>query len=146
MRLPKLELRRFDGELTEWTAFWDSYESAIHNSTDLSAIDKFTYLRSLLEGPAATAIAGLTLSSPNYAEAINYPEETFWQQAGDSKQTHGHAYEPGGSGFTEQLKGTQTAVQPYGVSHTRLACSWDSIVILWYIVGICLHEQAPTRT
>ena len=77
VRLPKLELRRFDGELTEWTAFWDSYESAIHNSIDLSAIDKFTYLRSLLEGPAATAIAGLTLSSPNYAEAITILKKRF---------------------------------------------------------------------
>ena len=77
MRLPKLDLRRFDGELTDGTAFWDLYESAIHNSTDLSAIDKFTYLRSLLEGPAAIAIAGLTLSSPNYAEAITILKKRF---------------------------------------------------------------------
>lgn len=65
-----MELKRFSSELIESTPFWDSYESAIHNSADLSAVDKFTYLQSLLEGPAATAIAGLTLSSPNNAEAI----------------------------------------------------------------------------
>ena len=67
VRQPKL---RFDSELTAWMPFWDSYESAIHNSADLFAVDKFNYLQSLLEGPAADAIAGLTLSSPNYTEAI----------------------------------------------------------------------------
>ena len=59
VRLPKLELKRFNGELTAWTPFWDSFGLAVHNSTELSAVDKFNYLRSLLE-PAAAAIAGLT--------------------------------------------------------------------------------------
>ena len=77
VRLPKLELKRFDGELKMWIPFWDSFESAVHNSTELSPVDKFNYLKSLLDGPAAAAIAGLTLSSPNYSEGVTILKKRF---------------------------------------------------------------------
>ena len=48
-RLPKLTLKSFDGDITQWIGFWDSFKLAIHDNTGLSDIDKFTYLRSLLE-------------------------------------------------------------------------------------------------
>ena len=66
VRLPKLLLKRFVGELTMWIPVWDLFESAVHNSTEFSPVDKWIYLKSLLDGPAAAAIAGLTFSSPNY--------------------------------------------------------------------------------
>ena len=49
VRLPKLTMRQFDGDLTKWSTFWDSFESSIHNSRELSCVDKFNYLNSLLE-------------------------------------------------------------------------------------------------
>ncbi len=49
---------RFSGNVTKWPEFWDLYESAVHNSPDLSDVDKFNYLRSLLERTAYEAIAG----------------------------------------------------------------------------------------
>lgn len=70
VRLPKLTLRPFDGDLTSWPTFWDSFESAVHTNDDLSAVDKFNYLRSLLQKGAYDAISGLTLSSDNYKEAV----------------------------------------------------------------------------
>eukprot|EP00731_Ephydatia_muelleri_P005900 Em0003g148a len=76
-RLPKLELKRFEGELTTWTSFWDSLEAAIHNNDQLSSIDKFNYLRTLLEGPAAAAVAGLSLTSSNYTEAVAVLKKRF---------------------------------------------------------------------
>ena len=60
-----------------WTAFWDSYESAVHNNTDLSAVQKFTYLRSLLERTAYDVVAGLTLSYADYREAIKILKKRF---------------------------------------------------------------------
>ena len=63
VRLPKLSLPRFNGDLMKWPTFWDSYESAIHNNDELTEVDKFNYLRSLLERSALVAIAGLTLSA-----------------------------------------------------------------------------------
>ncbi|KAL5475335.1 hypothetical protein EMCRGX_G025132 [Ephydatia muelleri] len=77
VKLPKLTLRKFSGDPTAWTPFWDSYESAIHQNPDLSDIDKFNYLQSLVEHSAAEAIAGLTLSSSNYGEAITVLKKRF---------------------------------------------------------------------
>ena len=77
VKLPKLTLRKFSGDPTAWIPFWDSYESAIHQNPDLSDIDKFNYLQSLVEHSAAEAIAGLTLSSSNYAEAITVLKKRF---------------------------------------------------------------------
>lgn len=70
VKLPKLTIKRFAGDLTKWAAFWDSFESAIHQNPSLSAVDKFNYLKSFLESTAAESIAGLTLTSANYDEAI----------------------------------------------------------------------------
>ena len=77
VRLPKLTLPHFNGNLTKWTAFWDSYESAIYGNDALSEVDKFNYLRSLLESPAFEAIRGLTLSSANYQDAISILKKRF---------------------------------------------------------------------
>lgn len=66
VKLPKISLPQFGGNLLNWSSFWDSYESAVHNSHELTEVDKFNYLRSLLHGAAYDAIAGLTLSAANY--------------------------------------------------------------------------------
>lgn len=76
-RLPKITLPHFKGNPIYWTTFWDSYESAVHLNHALSYVDKFNYLRSLLEGSAYEAIAGLTLSSANYLEAIEILKKRF---------------------------------------------------------------------
>ena len=71
VKVPKLKLAQFDAEYTKWKMFWDSFESAIHNRWDLTDIDKFTYLIPLLVRSAKEAIAGLSLTSANYHEAID---------------------------------------------------------------------------
>ena len=70
VKLPKLSLKKFGGDLTKWMTFWDTFESSVHNNPSLSKIDKFNYLNSLLESAAAESIAGLTLTSVNYDEAV----------------------------------------------------------------------------
>lgn len=76
-RLPKLSLPRFDGDPTKWIAFWDSFASAIHDNDDLNDVDKFQYLKSLMEGSAISAISGLPLTSANYKEAVDLLKERF---------------------------------------------------------------------
>ena len=66
IKLPKLSTESFNGEVTKWTTFWDSYDSAIHQNSSLNDVDKFNYLRSLLKGAAREAVAGLMLTSANY--------------------------------------------------------------------------------
>ena len=82
IKLPKLSLKKFKGDIKEWTPFWDSYTSAIHDNPDLSDIDKFNYLNSLLESKAAEAIAVLKITSANYQEAVDVLNQRF----GDKQQ------------------------------------------------------------
>ena len=77
VKLPKLIPRKFNGNLTKWETFWSSFESSIHLNTTLTAVDKFNYLNSLLEGPALTAVAGMKLTTANYAEAIDTLKKRF---------------------------------------------------------------------
>ena len=77
VRLPKLMIQPFKGELTNWVTFWDSYVVAIHSNSSLSDIEKFNYLRTFLEGPALEAIAGLTLTAANYQEAVEVLKQRF---------------------------------------------------------------------
>ena len=77
VKLPKISLPSFDGDVMKWAAFWDSFNSAIHTNHTLSEIDKFNYLRSLLQGTAYDAIAGLALSAVNYQEAVTILRKRF---------------------------------------------------------------------
>ena len=76
-KLPKLTLPRFKGDLTTWTTFWDLFKSTVHENNGIQKVDKFSYLKSLLEGPAARAIQGLTLSAANYDAAIDLLVKRF---------------------------------------------------------------------
>ena len=66
VRRPKLQLRSFSGDLTKWTSFWESFKSAVHTNDDLSNVEKFNYLNSLLERSAREAVSGLALTVANY--------------------------------------------------------------------------------
>ena len=76
-RLPKLQLPHFKGDVTKWNSFWDGFDSAIHSNGALNKIDKYNYLNSLLEGPAARAVQGLTLTQANYDSAIELLKSRF---------------------------------------------------------------------
>ena len=77
VKLPKLQLSSFSGDPTQWTSFWDSFQSAIHNNEQLSEIEKFNYLNSLLERSAREAISGFALTAANYHEAISTLKKRF---------------------------------------------------------------------
>ena len=73
----KLELKRFNGRPTDWQAFIDCFDSVIHSNPKLNNIDKMNYLKSLVEGPAASAIKGLPLTSANYKMARDILEQRY---------------------------------------------------------------------
>ena len=77
VKLPEITLKRFGGNLSKWSTFWDTFESTIDKSPALSEVEKFSYLQSLLEASAAEAISGLSLTSANYGEAINILGKRF---------------------------------------------------------------------
>ena len=77
IRLPKLELKKFGGQILKWQEFWDTLEATIHNNQALQPIDKFNYLRAELENEALKSIEGLELTNANYEVAINLLKERF---------------------------------------------------------------------
>jgi len=66
----KLEMNKFPGNPISCHPIWESFESAIHKNTNLNDVDKFQYLKSLLEGSAAETISGLALTSSYYGHAV----------------------------------------------------------------------------
>ena len=76
-KLPKIELPPFEGDILHWQTFWDKFESNVHSKTTLSDVDKFSYLSSLLKGPAGDCISGLKLTSENYKEAVDLLKARF---------------------------------------------------------------------
>ena len=74
--MPKLVLPKFSGDVIQWQSFWDQFTAAVHLS-DLPDINKFTYLRSLLEGEAQEAIQGLALTEQHYRVACQILQERF---------------------------------------------------------------------
>ena len=59
VKLPKLDLKKFDGEPTEWQSFFEMFLSAVDSNDNLSNVEKFTYLKSYLEKEATRTIQGL---------------------------------------------------------------------------------------
>ena len=79
-KLPKLSLPIFTGNILEWQTFWDSFESSVHHNDSLSDIQRFSYLRSLLQGDAARVIEGFPLTHTNYMQAVELLKERFGQE------------------------------------------------------------------
>ena len=75
-RLPKIEMPKFDGEVTQWQSFWDQFRAIIDNS-EQSNVNKFSDLRSLLTGEALASIKGLALTAENYVTAKTILERRF---------------------------------------------------------------------
>ena len=75
--MPKLTIKKFNGDVANWPSFWDQYDSAIHQKQNISDIDKFTYLKSFLRDSADSVISGLTLTSENYKEAIDLLRQRY---------------------------------------------------------------------
>ena len=70
VKLPELEISKFNGDVINWQGFWDQFCSAIHENNSISNIDKFSYLKTFLCDSANAIISGLSLSAGNYVQAI----------------------------------------------------------------------------
>ena len=77
VKLPKLDLKKFDGNILKWTEFWDAFEATIHKNESLHEVDKFNYLKSQLQGQAIELLSGLELTKDNYEIAVNLLKERY---------------------------------------------------------------------
>lgn len=70
LKLPRIELPKFNGDVLKFQNFWDQFEAAVHNYVDLPNVQKFTYLRSVLTGNALKAVDGYEVTGANYEAAV----------------------------------------------------------------------------
>lgn len=77
LKLPQIKLPTFDGSYDRWLEFKNSYETMIHNRSDLDEIQKFHYLRSALSGSALQVISALEFTASNYLHAWDLLEIRF---------------------------------------------------------------------
>lgn len=76
IKLPKITLPAFNGDILQWYTFWDRFESTIHKST-LADAEKLAYLMGCLEGPAREKINGISTTNTNYDITINILKECY---------------------------------------------------------------------
>ena len=62
------------------TVLLGHYESTIHCNANLTDIQKFTYLKSQLEGAAACVIEEFAITNANYARATDLLKQRFGKQ------------------------------------------------------------------
>ena len=80
--LPKMELKEFNGDLTNWGKFIECFEATIDKNNQISNIEKMNYLTTRLEDEAEAALKGLKLCNDNY----EITEDLLKKRFGD-KQT-----------------------------------------------------------
>ncbi|KAH8022751.1 hypothetical protein HPB51_004644 [Rhipicephalus microplus] len=77
IQLSKINLMKFEGKTSLWTPFWEQFNQLIHKSSVLADIDWFVYLRSVLTGTAASAIAGFPATASCCCEALDLLKRSF---------------------------------------------------------------------
>ncbi|KAJ8950027.1 hypothetical protein NQ318_002439 [Aromia moschata] len=71
VKLPKIGLPQFNGDVSQWQTFIDSFRSLIHENDSLSNIEKFNYLLQCLKGEPFNLTRATPLNSANYLVAYN---------------------------------------------------------------------------
>ncbi|KAL0810542.1 hypothetical protein ABMA28_010662 [Loxostege sticticalis] len=70
IQLPALSLPMFQGQLTEWNAFYDLFNSLVHNNENLSDVERFRYLLLSLRGEPYNLIKSIPITEANYINAL----------------------------------------------------------------------------
>ena len=77
VKLPKLEVQKFAGQIHHWQEFWDGFCSAIHENDELAKVDKLKYLKSFLVEPAKSVLSGLKITESNYDTAVELLKKRY---------------------------------------------------------------------
>ncbi|XP_026462759.1 uncharacterized protein LOC113365404 [Ctenocephalides felis] len=77
IKLPDINLPKFNGNYSEWNAFIDIYNSLIHNNEHLSDVQKLHYLKGTLQSPASDLITNLSMTNENYNTAYNLLQDRY---------------------------------------------------------------------
>lgn len=78
LKLPKIELRKFEGDNKDWLSFWATFKK-IHDDVSLSKEDKFHYLLQSMaaDSRAAEVVNSFPPTTDNYDKAIQSLQKRF---------------------------------------------------------------------
>ena len=79
-KLPKLQLRKFNGKPHKFQEFWDSFHAPVDSILNLNDALKLEYLKLQCEGAAYQAVAGFELSDTNYKTIVDILNGRFGQR------------------------------------------------------------------
>ncbi|XP_063915672.1 uncharacterized protein LOC135131754 [Zophobas morio] len=133
VQLPIINLPKFSGEYTEWTTFYDSFISLIHENSSLSNIQKFHYLKGCLLGDAKRTIDLLPISAESYQSAWNLLTDRYKNKR-LIVQNHIHAIfnlqpmNKSPSSLRELLDGISTHLAALTTQNVDVT-SWDVLLI-----------------
>ncbi|XP_055527967.1 uncharacterized protein LOC129720510 [Wyeomyia smithii] len=77
IKLPEVKLPTFDGSLTGWLTFRDTFKSLIDSNPQLSDIDKFSYLVASLSKDAKRVVEAIEITAANYSVAWELLNKRF---------------------------------------------------------------------
>ncbi|XP_035212317.1 uncharacterized protein LOC118186340 [Stegodyphus dumicola] len=77
VRLPKISLPTFSGEMHSWLSFKDIFKASIDQNPNLSDAVKLQYLKSALKGDAFRIIQTIAITDNNYKLAWSLLEERY---------------------------------------------------------------------
>ena len=75
--LPAITLPEFGGDISEWPAFWDKFNSLIHQRKDIAKINKFSYLLGQLKSTALLVVSQLSVTEANYDIALKLLKDNY---------------------------------------------------------------------
>lgn len=77
VRLPKLELKHFDGNSLQWVSFINLFDSSVHRNASVTNVAKFQYLLSVLSGEPLNLIKSLSITTANYLVAYQLLRDRY---------------------------------------------------------------------
>ncbi|XP_062713425.1 uncharacterized protein LOC134290324 [Aedes albopictus] len=67
LRLPKIDLPKFDGDYSRWLSFRDTFKSMVHDVRDIPLVAKLQFLLQSLEGEARKPFETVDIEAANYS-------------------------------------------------------------------------------
>jgi len=68
-RLPRIDLPKFNGTLSDWLSFKDLFTSLVVSNPALTSVEKLQYLKTSVVGSAAHLLKNTTLTADNFQKA-----------------------------------------------------------------------------
>ena len=76
IRLPKIDVPKFSGDIYDWPSFRDLFQSTVHNSSRSNS-QKLTYLKSALEDHCPQILGSMAITDSNYDTAWKILEDRY---------------------------------------------------------------------